>query len=69
MSEDLLYEIKLATATVLVLSLLTMSVWLIFRAKMHPIVSVLWILVILYTPVLGPLVLFLYLWFRRRKRA
>lgn len=57
------YDALTSTVALTALLLLVLSVWLIFKAKMRPIASVLWFFVVLCLPLVGPLALILYLKF------
>lgn len=57
------YDALTSTFALTALALLVLSVWLIFKAKMRPIASVLWFFVVLCLPLVGPLALILYLKF------
>lgn len=63
------YDALTSTVALTALLLLVLSVWLIFKAKMQPISSVLWFLVVLCLPFVGPLALILYLKFLPLERA
>ena len=63
------YDALTSTVALTALLLLVLSAWLIFKAKMRPIASVLWFFVVLCLPLVGPLALILYLKFWPLERA
>lgn len=63
------YDALTSTVALTALLLLVLSVWLIFKAKMRPITSILWFFVVLCLPLIGPLALILYLKFSPLERA